>query len=226
MSSHEGNNMIWPTIVVDNFFDNPEKIIEVSKKFTFKKHPQGRWPGERCDDISILDNKMFNWINYKIVRLLYPMNHEQMGWKAMQYFQRIDGNVYNTEGWVHSDSPDEFTAIIYLSNHKNCGTSLFSKKTFFNSVSHLKEKQDMYLNKDVKNGLKGLKINNDQFEKTLTIKSKFNRLVLFDANQFHAADSFTEKENENEERFTLITFFSSLITHNIKYPIPEMKRDF
>jgi hypothetical protein len=218
--------MIWPTVIVDNFFDNPHEIIKASKNFTFKKDLEGRWPGERSDDISILDNKMFNWINYKIVRLLYPMDHQKMSWKAIQYFQKVDGNIYNTEGWVHSDSPMEFTVIIYLSNHKNCGTSLFDKTTFFNSVSHLKEKQEMYLKKDMKNGLKNLKKNNEKFEKKLTINSRFNRLVLFDSNQFHAADSFKEEKYENEERFTLITFFSSLNSEDIKYPITEMKRDY
>jgi len=226
MSSKEKYNMIWPTTIVDNFFDNPEKIIEISKKFTFKKDDLGRFPGERTEDISILDYNMFNWINYKIVRLLYPMNHRQMNWVANQYFQKINGNIFNTEGWVHSDSPSEFTAIIYLSKHKNCGTSLFNKKTFFNSPLHIKEKQDMYLKKDTKNGLKYLKENNDKFEKTLNVDSKFNRLFLFDANQFHAANSFKEKGHEEEDRFTLITFFNSLNSENIKYPIPEMKRDF
>jgi hypothetical protein len=34
------------------------------------------------------------------------------------------------------------------------------------------------------------------------------------------------KDHENEERLTLITFFYSLTANGIKYPIPEMKRDF
>jgi len=218
--------MIWPSIIVDNFFDDPNKIIEVSKKLTFVKDDEGGWPGERTNCLSTIDKDFYNWINYKIVRLLYPMNHVEMNWLCTQFFQKINGKIYKNEGWIHSDSPVEFTAIIYLSKHKNCGTSLFKKKKFFNSAKHTDKKREMYKNKDLKNELKYLKENNDLFEKNLAVDSKFNRLFLFDANQYHAANNFNDQDYENEDRLTLITFFYSLTANNIKYPIPEMKRDF
>jgi hypothetical protein len=218
--------MLWPTIIVDNFFDEPEKIIETSKKFVFRQNLLGKWPGERTDDISSLNYDMFNWITYKIIRLIYPMNHAQIKWNASQYFQKINGNIYQEGGWVHSDTPAELTAIIYLSKHKNCGTSIFDKKTFFNGALYTEKKHNSYLTKNSKENLKYLIKNNNNFEKTITINSKFNRLLIFDANQFHAADSFKDKNYEDEDRSTLITFFHSLNSENIKYPIPEMKRHF
>jgi len=218
--------MIWPTIIVDNFFDNPNKVIEYSKKLKFLKDEKGDWPGKRTDTLSNIDQNFFNWINYKIVRLIYPMNHFNMHWACKQYFQKIDGNIYEETGWVHSDSPMELTAIIYLSNHNNCGTSLYNKNKFFNSVINVNEKKQMYSNLNFKDNLKYLKQNNDLFEKNLTIDSKFNRVIIFDSNQFHAADKFKDSKIKDEERLTLITFFSSLTCENIKYPITEMKRDF
>ena len=225
MSSHEGYNMIWPTVIVDNFFDEPEKIVEYSKTLKFIRDPDGQWPGFRTDKIGEVDNLFYNWVNYKIVRLIYPMNHLQMNWKSTQYFQKIDGNVYKNEGWIHSDSPAEFTAIIYLSKHKNCGTSLYDKKKLFNNSINVEEKMEAYKNLNFKNEKKYLKQNNDLFEKNLTIDSKFNRLAIFDSNQYHAADRFKDDKN-NEERLTLITFFYSLSCEYIKYPIPEMRRQF
>jgi hypothetical protein len=218
--------MIWPSIIVDNFFDDPNKILEISKKLSFAKDNAGRWPGERTTCNSQTDKNFYNWLNYKIVRLLYPMNHEQMTWTCSQYFQKVNGNFYKNEGWIHSDAPWEFTAIIYLSKHKNCGTSLFTKKKFFNNSLHIDKKENIYKKGDIKNELKYLKENNDLFESSLTVDSKFNRLFLFDSNQYHAANNFKDKDHENEERLTLITFFYSLTANGIKYPIPEMKRDF
>lgn len=215
--------MIWPTIIVDNFFDEPEKIIEYSKTLKFGQDPEGRWPGVRTGLMGEVDNDFYNWINFKIVRLIYPMNYLQMSWRANQYFQKINGNIYKNEGWIHSDSPAEFTAIIYLSKHKNCGTSLYNKNKFFNAVLNDNEKKEAYKNLNFKNEFKYLKENNDLFEKNLTIDSKFNRLVIFDSNQFHGADKFKEDKN-NEERITLITFFYSLSCPYIKYPITEMRR--
>jgi hypothetical protein len=217
--------MIWPTIIVNNFFDEPEKIIDYSKTLKFHKDSKGSWPGERTNLMSSVNDKFFNWINYKIVRLIYPMTHSCMSWLARQYFQKVDGNIYENEGWIHVDAPSEFTAIIYLSKHKDCGTSLYSKKTYFDGTLNKDKKEEMYKTLNLKNGLKYLKQNNDLFEKNLTVNSKFNRLFLFDSNQFHAADKFKDNQN-NDERLTLITFFDSLTANNIKYPIPEMKREY
>ena len=217
--------MIWPTIIVDDFFDEPQKILEISKKINFNSSPHGNWPGERSEEISKINIELFNWINYRLIRILYPMNHERMSWTSSQYFQKIDGNIHKHEGWVHSDNPFEITAIIYLSNHKKCGTSLFNKKNFFNETKHNNKKKEMYLNKNnINKYLKYLRENNDQFEESLSIDSKFNRLVMFDSNQPHAAQSFGNKDNENEDRLTYIIFFNSIEIQGIKYPLTEMRR--
>ena len=214
--------MIWPTIIVDNFFEDPNKIIEYSKKLTFKKDEQGEWPGERANTVQEID--FFNWVIYRIVRILYPMNHREISWNCSQNFQKIDGNIYRDSGWVHSDDPCEITAIIYLSKHKNCGTSLYTKKNFSNSTMHSDKKIESYQTLNFDGKLKYLEENNNLFEKNLTVDSKFNRLLIFDSNQFHGADMFRDNENK-EERFTLITFFNHIHCANIKYPITEMKRD-
>jgi hypothetical protein len=217
--------MIWPTIIVDNFFDEPNKVVEYSKKLNFKKNPEGIWPGERTNQLANLDINFFNWVIYRIIRVMFPMNHKNFTWNADQFFQKINGKIYTDEGWVHSDIEDEVTAIIYLSNHKNCGTSLYTPKYMSNGVMHTNEKEEGYKNLNLKKSKKYLKENNELFEKNLTIDSKFNRLVLFDSKQFHAADMFGDNVND-DERLTLITFFHQIHTPYIKYPLTEMRRHF
>ena len=217
--------MIWPTIIVDNFFDEPNKVIEYSKKLNFSMDKAGSWPGSRTEPLTTIDHNFFNWVSYRIVRLLYPMNHLDLNWYCDQYFQKVNGEIYKNGGWVHCDFGREITAIIYLSKHKNCGTSLYTKKTMFNLAINTEKKEETYKTLNFKNEEKYLKENNEMFEKSLTIDSKFNRIVIFDSNQFHAADMFKDDEDK-EERLTLITFFNSIYTKNIKYPITEMRRDF
>ena len=216
--------MIWPTVIVDNFFNEPLKILEISKEVKFS-NSEAKYPGVRTECMSLINKEFYNFINYKIIRILYPINHKQIYWKSNQYFQKINGNIYKNEGWIHSDSPAELTAIIYLSNHKNCGTSLYQKKEFFNGTFFQDQKKNMYTNLNIKQGEKYLKQNNEKFENILNINSRFNRLILFDSNQFHAANKFLENGIE-EDRLTLITFFYSIHCDGIKYPITEMKRDF
>ena len=39
--------MKWYTGSIDNFFDDPYKILEFSKKLDFKKDEKNEWPGTR-----------------------------------------------------------------------------------------------------------------------------------------------------------------------------------
>jgi hypothetical protein len=43
--------MHFPTLVVDNFFDNPQQIIDSSQKLEFKNLPDKRWAGLRTDKV-------------------------------------------------------------------------------------------------------------------------------------------------------------------------------
>ena len=82
----------------------------------------------------------------------------------------------------------------------------------------------MFLNND-KKMIKYQKENNDNFIDTININSKFNRLLLFDAFNYHRVNQFEEKD-VSEERLTLICFFSNIknIKNNIKTPIPSSRR--
>jgi len=218
--------MIWPFICVDNFFEEPLKVKEFADSLKYFKSEEGRWPGFRSNVMHEENNKFFNWSTKKIVSLFYPMQVREATWIAEQTFQRIPGDLFKNKGWVHTDGDYEFTAIIYLSEHKNCGTSLYKSKTFGAAPINEFEKRKRYLNTDKiteKEEKEFLNENNNQFEKILEIPSLFNRLIIFDASNLHAAENFYN-ENIKEDRLTLITFFKDLRVPDIKYPIPEMRR--
>ena len=39
--------MIYPTVVLDNFFTNPDTIRDFALSLPYERDADGRWPGER-----------------------------------------------------------------------------------------------------------------------------------------------------------------------------------
>ena len=213
--------MMWPTVIVDDFFEDPKKIIKFSKTLNYHRAEDNTWPGERTGPMHQVDHNFFIFTTKKIMTLLFPMTIHDIKWNASQTFQRTN-KKYGDAGWVHHDNDAEITAIIYLSHHQNSGTSLYKNPNFMLSPLHTKEKDKFYKNlKDKKIAEQKRKDANNQYSKTVEMYSNFNRLVLYDSHHWHQAESFG---NSKEDRLTLITFFRSITGKNIKYPIPSMRR--
>ena len=63
--------MLWPTLCVDDFFKNPQAVINFSKTLDYLKLP-GDYPGERTDLIHSIDQEFFSNVTTKIIACLYP----------------------------------------------------------------------------------------------------------------------------------------------------------
>lgn len=214
--------MIYPTICLDNFFNDPLKVVEFSKTIEFFKDKEGEWPGERTRPLHEIDINFFNFVSCKILSILYP-NISSFKFNCGLFFQKIQNNFSNS-GWIHSDiNVSDFTCIIYLSSHKNCGTSIYDQKKLGCYPLNNENKKEVYTKNLFLEENKYLEENNNQFEESINIKSKFNRLIMFDSAQFHSAQRFTEK-NVLEERLTLIGFFSNIYFPNIKQNGIQHKR--
>ena len=66
--------MMWPTLIVDNFFDDPKKVINFSKQLTYERDKEHRWPGTRTKPLHEINKEFFRWSTKKIMTLLFPMN--------------------------------------------------------------------------------------------------------------------------------------------------------
>ena len=197
-----------PIIIQDNFFKYPEKVLKLCNSCNFDKSTNGSWPGLRSINLHQIDYNFFKIFHSKVFSILYPYNHSKLEYSAGTVFQKINGNNYQNEGWIHND-PNEITIIVYLSKHEDCGTSFWEPKLFETNI-HNEKKQNVYLNKLPKEEEpKYLKENNDQFTKILDVKSKFNRALIFDAKKFHSANKFNDP-NDASDRLTLISFVDKL----------------
>ena len=117
---------LFGNICADNFFDNPYQIINISKKVELKKT---RYiSGYRSENISDVNENLFNYVNKKIINFIYP-GARGIDFRASTYFQKSDAD--ENDGWVHAD-PGMITAIIYLTPGGTSGTSIFDAKEEFN----------------------------------------------------------------------------------------------
>jgi len=214
--------MLFPTTVVDNYFNDPDRIVEYSKKLEWGFDPEGKWPGQRSSTLGEVDYDFFSFHCNKLLSVIYPENTNDITYVAESYFQKISSE-YNNGGWIHCDEPKELTAIVYLSHHKNCGTNIYEHKHHFPIQKHLEEKKKVYKSKDFSNEKKFLLENNENYEESISVKSKYNRLILFDSYLWHGANHYVDKENL-EDRLTLVTFFHSINKQGIKYPVSQMRR--
>ena len=190
---------LFGNICADNFFDNPYQIIDISKKVELKKT---RYiSGYRSENISDIDENLFNYINKKTINFIYP-GARGIDFRASTYFQKSDAD--ENDGWVHAD-PGMITAIIYLTPGGTSGTSIFDAKEEFNlpqqpTKHEYFENKEKYTEEEKKLIYNDKMINNSHYIKTINYEGKFNRMIAFDSKSYHAAEVC------NKERLIIISF--------------------
>jgi|TARA_E500000318_G_C3537030_1_gene203035 hypothetical protein len=232
--------MNYPSLQVNNFFDNVDYIRDYAESLTYEK-PDGNYPGLRAKPEDQFGYDLFGDINSRILRLLYPdyQMFQSIGWNATSSFQKIkyedvEAHILNKEntgkGWIHNDHESKFTSIIYLSKYDGCGTALYSPKnnymSNFNSVKYGKAdssiKNDYYYkNPDLKldEYYKALNEHLNSFKLDCLFNSSYNKMIGFDGSNPHGA---FYNLKPREERLMFISFFRDIFAPH--YPVPEMRR--
>lgn len=216
--------MLFPNFVcVDNFFDDPEKIINLANEFEYFNALYS--PGKRTDFLHNLNFDFFKWVNFKIGAVLYPSEAYNLNIKAETFFQKT--NKLEHDNWVHLDDSFRFTAIIYLNKNNTAGTSIFKRNHFKMKeeqelkYKYFKNEEKKFTEDELKDIEKAKESNNSCFSKTLHAEGIYNRLILFDGNTPHASNPMESEE----ERLTLISFIKdiNLGDKKIDFPVTKMR---
>ena len=113
------------TIVVDNFFDNVDNIISLSKKLKYYKGSENdNWPGLRTKSLHDTHYNLFNSVIIKILNYYYP-NKKLHYSNSYVVFSRLK---YGDQGKTrfHLDDDTKIAAVIYLSEGDiEGGTTIF-----------------------------------------------------------------------------------------------------
>lgn len=210
--------MTYPVTIVDDFFDDPDKIVELAEELKWYQPDTGNWPGTRTKQLHIENERFFNYFGQKIHHLFHDTHPSY--WELQAHFQKIkpfsdDQWDKRNQGWIHQDLDTWFGGIVYLTKdpEPDTGTSVYKTKNGFSLqyVSELKMKEKWYLGEDVSDEDYDAAFNamSEQYQETVTIENVYNRLVLFNNKTYHGVKTFGSKP-----RLTL-NFFGMSMTGKI-----------
>ena len=190
-------------IVIDNFYDDPDKIREYALSLNYQSPENHGAVGYRCE----YGRKIEDGTKQLFEKLLHTTipngnNHGEWNYSTNGCFQWCNAAVPIV---YHCDS-QQYAAIIYLTPDAppNCGTSFFRHKKYKIRNSEIFSKSDWYQS-DLK--YKEPHLDKTQWEAVDNIGNVYNRLVIFDAQYIHAVTEYFG-ENINNSRLFQLFFFN------------------
>jgi hypothetical protein len=203
--------------VQDNFLSDPDHVrkigLELCHETLFmRNNPSLPFRGLRNSrPLDSVDKKLCKQLIWGICK---PLLGESFTWldtpSVQAYFDfQLTDKSWST-GWVHTDTPNLVTSILYLSPDADpeSGTNLyksinpgwtythseFQKRS--NASPELRQTEEYRQKRDE---------NNAQFVETASIKNVYNRMVTFPAATPHAGHYYFGESRE-ESRLALVTF--------------------
>lgn len=197
-----------PVTIFDDFLPNPELWVDMSKNCRYSEAAAGNWPGKRSECISVLNPYAFRLLCTRFFSIFYSLENENINWKVTAKFQKINSNG---EGWIHYDK-SVISGIVYLSEDASpsCGTAIYEPKSI-RELIHTDKKVDSIISNNLDYNRQFMLANNSNFEESIRVNNKFNRLLAFDCGLPHRALNFN---NNDKERLTLVFFVEKLLSEN------------
>ena len=216
--------MFFPTIIYDNFFDDPDIIVDFANSLEYEGG-DGSWPGKRTDDLQNIDMSFKKYFIDQILLMFYP--DKLYDWYAKVRFQKVESmheDQYHIKncGWIHKDVTDAAGGIVFLDKNpaEDTGTSLYKKKNIFFPTSKqiVDCKKKWYTGEDVSDEeyASHFHSHSGNFDETVRVKNVYNRLLLFNGNEYHGVHTYGPPDHT---RLTLV-FFITFVNHvNLNYPL-------
>jgi len=188
--------MKFPTLIIDDFLDDPDLIRHMALSMDYAPAPTGFFPGKRTGPLHLIEEQYFNYFCHKLFRMV-PGGFED--WKIDTYFQLIDPFINEAGeidpdlnwGWVHTDGKScDLAGILYLNPTANldAGTSVFRSATPGIDPPDIGPKREFFkTNKGNKAIADSIKNNRAQFTEVTRINNVYNRLAYYDGQDYHAA---------------------------------------
>ena len=200
--------MRYPTTVIDNFLPNPDEVVKFMNTCEFEEDFPA-YPGKRTKQIKDLTENLHNHLDFKVCSLFKINRSPNLAFEF--WFQKIEPEFPQYDernmGMVHVASPCEMGGVIYLDKDPDpdAGTSTYTANDFVIIKPEVNQLWwDLHAGKDidVKKFKKEYHNYTDQFTETVTVKNRYNRLILFDGTTYHRCPNHGDKT-----RHTLVFFY-------------------
>jgi hypothetical protein len=204
----------FPVVIVDNFFKDPDKVRNFALHQEFKRDDTSNYPGLRTDCLSIIEPSLHNEFLKKFFSVYYDFRFEELNWVVSAQFQKTDNHF--DSGWIHRDNDgtanNKLAGIVYLTPNAplNSGTSIYkSKSNVLIPSINAQAKYTHYLSNGNSDELINLKEKEkEQFEETINVSNIYNRLISFEASEYHAAQNYFGEDNK--PRLILVFFVTKI----------------
>jgi len=197
-----------PTMVIDNFYDEPDLWRDFALSQEFFKGERGSWPGLRTKLLHEIDKDIFHVVMRKLLIILNQYGFSRFD-ELQTAFQYID-ETYG-RGWVHDDDPKlNIAGVIYLNKEApiGSGTVIYKDQDDFNGDQY----SDMFMNDVLLSNPAEretfAKYRQEQvahFSKSIEMESVYNRCIIFDPRNWHSAENFFGS-TPNDSRLTQVFF--------------------
>ena len=170
----------YPTLIVNNFFENPNKIVEYSKTLEYNrsdwKQKNTEWPGVRTKSINYFNFDLFKFIFLKTLSYYYSIPEmKEFNLTGKAFFSKTtkeDKKLYKKNEEIHKDLDSKLAGVIFL-NKEN----------------------------DIKSGTT---IYDDKLKVKLKTSNLFNSMICYDSNEYHGPSSLLK------DRLTIPFFIDTI----------------
>ena len=158
------------TIIQDNFFDNPDTIRNFALSLDYSpRKPNQFFEGVRSKPLHLLDKNLYNDICSKIIKIYY--DYKNYEFEASVFFHKTREQDKKDTQWtndkIHKDKA--ITAgIIYLTPNAPVNCG---------TQTYTKVK--------------------NQFVPDIIMGNKYNRLIIYNAQEYHSASNFFGENNQS-----------------------------
>jgi hypothetical protein len=206
--------------VADNVLLRPQQLVEFGLGLKFVEDDSNLYPGVRARVPAEFSRPFHRWLNRALhgTGVLQESSYIDDDASFFSIVNKSRANLLPLQRIPHYDSADPrvFAAVIYLFDRANSGTSFYRHRTtgYETIGDDNKDNYKIALNRNMKNlGPPAREYTNGSnalFERTHSVESAFNRIVIYSGNVLHAADidgSFFTGNDNSQWRLTI----SSLI---------------
>ena len=184
--------------VADDVLLRPQRLAEFGLGHAFLEDGSNLYPGVRARVPAEFSRSLRAWLTRTLrsTGVLEESGHIQDDATFFSIVNKSRADLLPLQRIPHYDSTDPgvFAAVIYLFDRANSGTSFYRHRTTgYEKITP--DNADNYkaaLNRSMKNlgppAREYMNGSNDLFERTHSVDSVFNRIVIYSGNVLHAAD--------------------------------------
>lgn len=186
------------TLIVDDFYDNPEEVREFALQQDFGV--DGNYPGHRT--VSFLNDG----IKETLGNLIRPFAGEVTYWGG-EYSGAFQYTTAEDRSWIHSDSTTGWAAVLFLTPNApvTAGTGLFRhKETGLSSWDG-----SQHTDEETANAPHMIEPRDyTKWDLVDQLGNKFNRLVMYRSDNYHVSLDYFGKDLETGRLFQVFFFTS------------------